>query len=88
MRRSEQKGKGSTSWYALIVMFTNHGLHGLSARHRGLLAHQGCYCPETVSPQTGDFPEDGWTDMGLELHLVHDGEMLLLLVPHFLTNKE
>lgn len=73
MRRSEQKGKGSTSWYALIVMFTNHGLHGLSARHRGLLAHQGCNSPEPIAAYSGELPEQSRSDMVLQLQLVHNG---------------
>ena len=73
MRRSEQKGKGSTSWYALIVMFTNHGLHGLSARHRGLLAHQGCNSPESIAAYPGELPEQSRSDMVLQLQLVHNG---------------
>ena len=68
----------------LVIVLADDSLDGLCAGHGCLLAHQGRYCPETVSPETGDLPEDGWTDMVLELHLVHDGEMLLLLVPHFL----
>ena len=72
-------------WYALVIMLANDGFDGLCACHCGLFAHQSGYGTQAISADTSELPEKGWAYAVLCLKLVHNGEVLLLLVPHFLA---
>ena len=71
-------------WYALVIMLANDGFDGLCACHCGLFAHQSGYGTQAISADTSELPEKGWAYAVLCLKLVHNGEVLLLLVPHVL----
>lgn len=73
-------------WYALIVMLADDGLYGLCTRHCRLLAHERSYCSEAVPAYSREVPEQRWSDMVLQLQLVHDSQVFLLLFPHFLQH--
>ena len=75
-------------WYALVIMLANNRLDRFRARHGGFLAHESSYSPEPEASDLRHLPEQRWPHTMLELQLVHDAQVLLLLVPHFLAVDE
>ncbi len=65
-------------------MFSDDGLYCFGACHGSLLAHEGSDGTQTVASDASQLPEKGGADVVLDLKFVHDGQMLLLLIPHIL----
>lgn len=65
-------------------MLADYRLHRLSARHSRLLPHKRSNSTQCEAPCTSNFPKNSGPYSVLVLHLVHDGKMFLLLIPHLL----
>ena len=67
-------------------MLADDSLYRFGASHSSLLPHEGCDSAQRKACHSGDLPEDGRPHAVLYSELVHDSEVLLLLVPHVLAH--